>query len=330
MIQDKLFQEISTFRSLLNSKFNDHILVESLCKDAYKLAPASGLEIGANKKSITMTFMALTHGNEVAGVAILNRFLTLLQEGIISLRFPIALVLANADAAVDGKRFSEKDLNRCFSSAANDTREHRRASELEPILKDTEYLIDLHQTIEKTQHPFFIFPFEKRSFLFANFIEKDLPIITHWGGGFSKEGKCSDEFVHANGSIAITLELGQKGFDPYQESLGLSCLLKSLLAPVNDSWKSYNKNMQLKVYTWGRVISYPERHAELDKGWYNFRQVTAGERLGVSSEGDIVSDVSGPILFPKYGAYKPENRPKEICRILRPVSNSEIRELLDD
>lgn len=327
MIKGKLSQQISLFRNILSSNFSDQIVVENLCKDAFKLSPALGSEVVIGKKPITMTFMALTHGNEVAGVAVLNRFLALLQQGVISLKFPIALILGNADASFEGKRFSEKDLNRCFDSSSNETKEHRRARELEPLLKDTEYLVDLHQTIEATKTPFFIFPFEQKSFLLANFIENQLPIITHWGGGFSKEGKCTDEFVHANRGIAVTLELGQKGFDPYQESLGLSCLMKALLAPLNLGWQRYNKALQLEAYTWGQVVSYPEGHAQLDKGWYNFRQVTAGERLGVSDHGDIVSDVTGPILFPKYGTYEPENRPKEICRILRPVNHSEIEEL---
>lgn len=327
MVNGKLSREISLFRDILTSKFNDQIIVEKLCKDAFKLSPALRSEVIPTKKSITMTFMALTHGNEIAGVAVFNKFLALLQQGVINLKFPIVLVLANAEAALEGKRFLEKDLNRCFASSSNKTKEERRARELEPLLKDTDYLVDIHQTIEKTKTPFFIFPFEQKSFLLANFIERELPIITHWGGGFSKEGKCSDEFVHANGGIAVTLELGQKGFEPYQESLGLSCLLKSLLAPINLGWKSYKNDLKQDVYTWGRVISYPEGHAQLDKGWYNFRQVAAGEKLGVSDQGDIVSDVAGPILFPKYGVYKPENRPKEICRILRPVNHSEIEEL---
>jgi succinylglutamate desuccinylase len=320
--------EIKRFRDLLQTNTCNKICIEQLCQDAFKLTPLAYDHGDLSGKPIRMTFMALTHGNEIAGIAVLNKFLEQLFSGFIDLKYPIAVVLGNPEAALSDVRFLEKDLNRCFASVKKTSLEEKRAKQLEPILNDSEFLVDFHQTIEKTLTPFFIFPFHKLSFSFARMIEAELPIITHWSGKFSKEGSCTDEYVHSKGGVAITIELGQKGFDVYQESLGLMCVIRALHAPLDLKWQNDYQHANDRVYTWGQVIAYPEGDAQLDQGWYNFKQVQAGQRLGHSEFGEIVSDASGPILFPKYGTYQANSKPKEICRVLRPVTSAEIEGLI--
>ena len=64
---------------------------------------------------ISLTLMALTHGDEVAGLAVLNELLEFLQAGVVALRGGLALLLGNYPAALAGKRFLQRDLNRSFA-----------------------------------------------------------------------------------------------------------------------------------------------------------------------------------------------------------------------
>lgn len=150
--------------------------------------------------------------------------------------------------------------------------------------------------------------------------------MTHWGKSFSKDGACTDEYVNQSGGVGITFELGQKGFSGYQEALGFRLALKALVAAEHKlrTGEWLEPSSPARVYTWAEVIDYPEGSAALDEGWYNFRQVSKGERLGYCEDGEIIAQVSGPVLFPKYVKSANDPRPKEICRILKAVEEYEL------
>lgn len=66
------------------------------------------------QKQTDLTIMAITHGNEVAGLAVLAAWLDLLATKCIELECRVALILGNLPAARQDKRFLEGDLNRSF------------------------------------------------------------------------------------------------------------------------------------------------------------------------------------------------------------------------
>ena len=181
-----------------------------------------------NNPTLDLTIMAVTHGNELAGIAVINRLIEHILDHEEFLTFNLGLVLANTPASFADVRFREKDLNRSFDfKGESEAYEVVRAKELEPMLERSKLLIDIHQTIEASDSGFFIFPFSKGSFELAHALCPSLPIVTHWGAGFSKDGKCTDEYVNEKGGIGLTVELGQKGFDLYQESLGFNIVMKA-------------------------------------------------------------------------------------------------------
>ncbi len=96
--------------------------------------------------------LALTHGNEIAGAALLARWL---QAGLRPLHGRLSLGFANLDAfsrydAADptAARFVEEDLNRVWDPAVLDgprrSVELRRARALRPLLGSADLLLDLH------------------------------------------------------------------------------------------------------------------------------------------------------------------------------------------
>jgi len=322
---ERLQTELDKFRAWpKNEKLLSHYRLELVTQDFYRLCPV-GIEDKDDK--IDLCFMALTHGNEVAGLAVINELAFALSYGLLKGPLRLGLAVANSQAALKDKRFIERDLNRSFNlTKAPELLEEKRARELEKGLVKCRYLIDFHQTIEASSEAFAIFPYERACFELARSVASDLAIVTHWGKSFSKDGACSDEYVNKNGGVGITIELGQKGFSSYQEALGFRVAAKAIACVETklDTGKWIASEHPARIYTWAEVIDFPEGKAGLDQGWYNFKEVRKGERLGYYPGGEICAGVSGPILFPKYVKRESDPKPKEICRILRQVEEDQL------
>lgn len=294
---------------------------------------------------IHLTILAVVHGNEVGGLAIVTKLLNQILSGAIRLQAPIGIALGNTEAALLGRRFIERDLNRSFGAPANHSREAQRAHELEDLLARSQFLLDIHQTHEPSESAFFIFPWQRKSFDFARRISRELPVVTHWAGAFSKDGMCSDEFVNAKGGTGITLELGQAGFDEDQIAIGLACSLQALettgsadvggTKPHSNLPNKRHNNLHKKlhdagaIYTWNGIIPYPPTgDVALVPGLINFQMVAAGDLIAKHDGLDIFAPVSGRILFPKYvRPGSPEfggPRPAELCRIMKTITEEEL------
>ena len=325
-MKERIDAQIKRFTSLLEGGKLPYEVTE-VCQYAYQVSPRIPNPRTFPDKPIPLTIMAVTHGNEVGGISVLNQLIELLISGIVTLDFPIQLALGNPWASREEKRFLERDLNRSFGRSSSESHEDRRASELEPMLLNTSYLLDIHQTIEASHRPFFIFPYKKECYDFARAIADDVSIVTHWGGGFSKDGACTDEFVNKNGGTGITIELGQKGFHPYQEGVGLRASLESIKLVANRLKEIPDPvaSNPPEIFTWAEVIPFPDGSASLDEGWYNFQWVEEGQRLGFKEDEEILAPCAGPILFPKYiRESSGPQKPKEICRIMKSVTEGEL------
>ena len=99
--------------------------------------------------------VALTHGNEIAGAAVLAE---MLASGIKPERGRLSLVFANTDAflAFDpsnptATRYLDEDLNRLWGEdrlqSPRDSREMRRVRELLPVIESVDVLVDLHSML---------------------------------------------------------------------------------------------------------------------------------------------------------------------------------------
>jgi succinylglutamate desuccinylase len=310
----------------VDTAFPTDISVSKVCDHGFLFTPKVMSSKLPNGREIGLTLVGLTHGNEVAGLALVNEVVRSLREGLIKLDFPLALILGNPPAALKNQRFLEKDLNRCFMNSKNEKWEEQRARAIEQVLRRSAFLIDFHQTSQPSSTPFFIFPYSAQGFLLAKEIEPDLPVVTHWGTVFSEEGGCTDEFINSQGGTGITIELGQNSFHPYHVAAGYKVALKGIMTVSR-----YFKEGALprfsdegEIFSWGEVIKLPD-HAYLHPGWFNFKDVAKGDELGRLDDKPIVASVSGKILFPKYGGSKPEGKTIEICRILKRVAFGEIK-----
>ena len=308
--------------------------IETLAPRVHILKPRDYRGTVAGVRDVSLTVSALIHGVEVAGLAVLVEFLELVTRGKQSIDWPLGIVLGNIPAAEKGARFVERDLNRSFGRAETATQEDRRADELERLFVRSDRLLDIHQVKLAIDRPFWIFPYTKSGFEFARLVAPDVSLITHWGKGFSQEGQCSDEWVNNAGGIGVTMELGQNGFAPDQIALGLKTVIRAVdVTGAHRGGKSVESLNVTKapIYTWGEIIPYPQTgEPVLDKGWHNFKIARAGDRVGVFNGQDIVAQITGPVLFPKYpdpmpdGSYNKDRPAAELMRILKEISEADL------
>jgi len=331
----KIEDEIDRFNSY-PKKVASHLAVEAICDHGFVVKPrTSGPRLSTNKK-FGLTILGLTHGNEYAGAAVLNNVLALLNSGVVRLDVPVAFVLGNPWAALENKRFLERDLNRSFCRVQNNLLEEKRADVLEGILKDTAYLVDFHQISRPSDRPFFIFPYTKASYQFAREASPAMTMVTHWGDSFSSEGMCTDEFVNLEGGTGISIELGQNGFDVYQVATGTEAAIKAINATSRilkgdglDPFSLGSAANKGELFSWAEVIKWPDAGiVDLKEGWDNFSPVQSGESLGTVDGIPINIKEGGRILFPKYLTRDQQlqltTRPTELCRIMKPIDLFEL------
>jgi len=102
-----------------------------------------------------VVIVSLVHGNEIAGAAVLSRWL---HEELRPLRGRLSLVFANLDAfsrfdPADPtlSRYVEEDMNRIWAApvlaGGRQSVELRRARELLPLIEDADILLDLHSAL---------------------------------------------------------------------------------------------------------------------------------------------------------------------------------------
>jgi succinylglutamate desuccinylase len=271
------------------------------------------------KDNIKFTVMALTHGNEIGGLFVLINILTDIANGNMVLTFTFGVVLGNILAFEKNKRFIDKDLNRCFAGKKVDCYEEKRAVEISKMLSMSDYFLDLHQTIEPSKTAFFIFPYTKKNFQFASVIGMSLPIVTHCGKGFSKDGMCTDEFVNSCGGVGISFESGQKGKDNKQNILTTS-IVRQYIAVFNKDEDHYKDKPLSSAYTWQQIVLCPKMGSvQLKEGLINFSSIKKEDVIATINGKKILCIQDGYILFPKYN-FTDEHRPAELCRIIGRVS----------
>ncbi|MBP9707591.1 MAG: succinylglutamate desuccinylase/aspartoacylase family protein [Oligoflexales bacterium] len=317
-------------RKMINFSFNDQLdrfytqlkilqdkgyLIEKKEEDIFILTPTifsknvlGGQKPSQDQKKTDLAVMAITHGNEVAGLAVLAAWLELLVNKCIELECRVALILGNLPAASQNKRFLEADLNRSFGRDICTLAEHRRAKNIMPYLANTTLLLDIHQTSSPSLCPFFIFPFRKKALHFARAVNSQIPIVTHWGDSFSKDGMCTDEYVNSKGGIGLTIELGKNGFDPYQISTGvLACVQAShYAAKLAKGQNAPSQNEEMGAM--GPLLNF--KHIEpwpssgqltLRPGLHNFMAIEKFELLGTNPDGtEHRASTEGLMMFPKY------------------------------
>ena len=236
--------------------------------------------------------------------------------------------------------------------------EVRRVQKLIPLLDEFDLYIDFHQTVLDSTQPFYISQWNVKDWQWMRLMGGASIWVTRdpksQGGGL----KCADEYVRQRNRPSVALELGALGFSAKARSgvwRSLSRVMNAISELQKDNTDLVNLAMSqpdLQFYETHTRYTFDHPALSLAPGWVNFSPVEQGECLtsppadqdhfdsenpddtqpsnsGVDLKIDPnswvrLAEISGAILFPKYPPRDHQGlaidpRPKEICRIIRPL-----------
>jgi succinylglutamate desuccinylase len=327
----RVAKEIEMFqRFSQKSKIGEHS-IELLAEDAFVVRQlvaeqsTSEQELRAlAKRDISLGLVALTHGNEVAGISILNEVLKLIESQKINLSFSVAFMLGDVPAARSGLRFMESDLNRSFGIQTSSTPAEFRAKCLEEIYLRTEFLIDFHQTQGPSLSAFFISRFELHSLDTFRRLLPACPAVTYSGGSFSEHGMTTLNFHLNNGGHGFGMELGEKGFDERQIALGVNMILDALNTGVHLQKRRFDQAIQTlddQIYGFTGAVISKTGNFKLRPGFSNLTLIEKGQLIGQIDGEDLFLEEDVRLLFPKYLREGESGAPgTEVVRLLTSVS----------
>jgi len=252
---------------------------------------------------------AIIHGDEVGPLPAVLGLLDELAKGKRVFPGTLRIFLGNPQAARKGVRYIERDLNRSFESAMSSAElwEEIRAKECAELILDSDFYVDLHQTIEPSLGSFYITAYHQNSLNWARVLGEPQIFVTHaLSEGFSSAGLCSDEMAQLQGIPALSVEFWQRGFASEVEAK-CSEFLHSLLDKAGDLLGNSEK-WQEAVQAAANLSIYRIVHREprikgqkLRPGLQNLQEIEQGELLGEDGDGEpIKAPLSGILLFPKY------------------------------
>ncbi|MBL8158853.1 succinylglutamate desuccinylase/aspartoacylase family protein [Candidatus Saccharibacteria bacterium] len=99
------------------------------------------MRIKSSHKPTRVAIIGCQHGNEHIGRRVFKYYEHRLAD------YPgLTIILANEEAIAAGKRCIDADMNRSFPGNPSGNHEERLAAELLPIVREAEYVLDLHTT----------------------------------------------------------------------------------------------------------------------------------------------------------------------------------------
>lgn len=241
------------------------------------------------------------HGDEVAGIEAVLRVINSYGYNIAHSEKKVAFVLGNPRAISLNRRFSDIDLNRCFGSEQGNKYENIRASVLLSAIQNTQYLLDIHQTIEPTSRPFGIFPNDLRSIDFFRSLKVIEDVVLTDIQKSVYGGYSFDEYmISKKSAVAVTAEVGSIS-NPVSsvriaEDLIIGALQYLQIIPGHVSSVP-------ELNFWKQKQKIPNgKNLVLVDGFINFDSVKKGQVLAFDGEIPVTAYHDGIILFPKYAA----------------------------
>lgn len=176
--------------------------------------------IGTNPWKTT-TIMCGVHGDEKSWIEVCIS----LTNSLTIDNWKIYIIFANLEAMERWVRLTEKNMNRCFKAIRNwDSYEEQRVEEIVPYLLESDYLLDIHNTINAVTQPFLISEHDHFSDKF------DVPIVVSWLDDLHPWW--SDGFMNGIGKVWLCLECGYKN-DDWWVKFAKDCIINFLKATWN-------------------------------------------------------------------------------------------------
>lgn len=238
--------------------------------------------------------MGGVHGDERLGVRILER----LKKDMASwdIKGELNLVMGNPLAYEKNVRFVDCDLNRLFgedweslASLKNPNYEQKRAMEIGEILKNADFLLDIHST-RKPSVPFLYMENEEKYLQFAKLFGVKFVVSPEKDFRTKDSFSSADNFVDRNGGIGFTYESGWQKDDSTEDSVYNSVLrfLKAV-GTINIDLPAYSNDKFTHLEVYNNVIA-DKNDFSFAHDYSNFDKVKSG---------DTIADEDSYIIFPR-------------------------------
>lgn len=281
------------------SKFNNY---EDLDTYGFKCHFQSG--------QTQLMLFALTHGDEIVGLPILNKVLKSLLE---TKKYNFAVMLNNIEAYWQQIRCVEFDLNRSFSdplgNITNQTYEFKRAQLIKAAVDKIkpQYILDLHQTIEDSMSAFAVTPEQNDLIQLAKYISPDTPILSFNNSGFSKIGMTLIEYSNSKGIPALVFEIGKKGFND-QLTKDFSDKIIKFIENISLN-HGFLSDIPIDYYLIVEEIPYATEQS-LIMGFKSFENLHLNQQITLNTDNKptevfVNKYANAVMIFPRYSQAKP-------------------------
>lgn len=242
--------------------------------------------------------MAWIHGNELSWQYILKQILQNLD--VISWKV-IIIPEGNPRAIKENIRFSEKNMNRAFHSISQwDLYEDRRVQEIIPVLKQSDILLDIHNTLSiENSVPFLISEHKNWNQYFPVKITVSGLDILHPGW--------SDGYMNSIWKVGLCIESGSIHFDDKGE-VARESIMNFLRATGNIMWTPLPQISQ-KHFHLDTIYHAQTADVRFIKKWWDFERVVEWEIIWHDGKNPIIAPYNGIIVF----TYLPKQIGDEMC-----------------
>lgn len=250
----------------------------------------------------TTTILWWIHGDEIAWVKTIDYLKEQIENEVIALlKGKLILAYWNEEAIQADKRQIQHNMNRLFQEkyldSHTDEYEIQRAQQLAQIMKQTDYLLDIHSTSAATA-PFIFAEDIWNELKLANTIFPGQTIL--WWEAMADWSVISWDtnwFVHQHWGLALTLEwwshLDESTFTISKE-VSLS-LLWFLWMIENISKEHHHKWETYKMY---KIETSKHPNIQFSKKFHNFEQIQAWDFLYTDGWQKVFAEKDFTILLP--------------------------------
>lgn len=257
----------------------------SLFQELVKWNIASVIEANSNIPWNTTSIMVWVHGNELSWVNALFKIL----NNINITKWKVYFIFANLKALEVWARQFEKNMNRCFLENNNwTTYEDKRALEVIPYLQESDYLLDVHNTLNtENSIPFLISEYmELWKYFQVDKVISGLDIL-HPGW--------SDGFMNSIGKVWLCLE-SWSIYDEKWPEIAKNWILNFLKFTWNISWDLIIKKWQEFVRL-DYIYKNKTSDFKFSKKFLDFEKVPTGFVIAYDGDEAVSFDDERVILF---------------------------------
>lgn len=254
----------------------------------------------------TVTVMWWVHGNEKAWIEVIKN----LKKNWKVNFWKIYLVLGNWEAIKLNKREYQKNMNRCFyKNNSWNTYEDTRAKEVMKILDESDYLLDIHNTLNKFNSiPFLISEYKEFWEIFpVKYTISWFDEIHSWS---------SDAYMNSIWKIGLCLE-SWSIYDKKSYNIALSSVYNFLRYTWNLGW-DYQKYKDKRIINFNYIYKNKTMDIKYRKNFKDFEKLKKWELICYDWKEKIFALYDGYLNF----IYLPNKIWDEIFCIWREKTNN--------